>query len=74
MENKYIKKNIYTVLSISNHNIHVTINSMMHQMGTVFYGDLVLDSFNMVYTTVMKTAFKTKNVYSESFWIFIMKI
>ena len=44
----------------------------MQSDGNSYCGDVVLDSFNMVYCD--ETAFKTKNMKSESFEIFIMKI
>ena len=44
----------------------------MQSDGYSFSGDVVLDSFYLV--SVMKTAFKTKNMKSESFGIFTMKI
>ena len=48
--------------------------SLMNSDGNSFGGDVILESFNMVYTTVMKTAFKTKKMKRESFGIFIIKI
>ena len=48
--------------------------SVRQSDGNSFGGDVVLESFNMVYTTVMKTAFKTKNMKRESLEIYIIKI
>ena len=45
----------------------------MQTDGNSFGGNGVLDSFNMVNMSVMKTAFKVKNMKSEFFGIFIMK-
>ena len=44
----------------------------MQSVGDSFCGDVVLDS--LAWYTVMKTAFKTKSMKSESLGIFIMKI
>ena len=44
--------------------------SVMQSDWNSLCGDVVLDNLD----TVMKTAFKTKNMKSESFGIFIMKV
>ena len=45
---------------------------MIHYDAISFCGDVVLDSFNMAEVT--KIALKAKNMISESFGIFLMKI
>ena len=49
------------------------MSSSLNWHFSIVYGDVFLDSFNMVFM-VMNTAFKTHNMKSESFGIFTTKI